>query len=233
MTRRIAWILATCVGSALAQYDDYPVGQYEFSHHRIVVSPVKLMGGMDDSKRDEGPKVDLKWTPNIDIQEMRYEYILGVDGTFGVGPIGTVYLGLDSVKVNSFAIGVFGRYYLGLASGPYAQFNLQYYKQGATKVHGGVGKGVRTVGGTDSVNLSDIKVEVGGPQVSPVLGYSALFGNHLVVEAQMGFTFGRYSIDMPSGKVYTKGGWDLPKAYRPGQDWGGFYFVQASLGVAW
>ncbi len=234
MTRRIAMILVSCVGSALAQYDDYPVGQYEFSHNRFVVSPVKLMGGMDGSKRDEGPKVDLKWTPNIDIQEMRYEYILGVDGTFGVGPIGTLYLGLDSVKVNSFAIGVFGRYYLGLASGPYAQFNLQYYKQGATKVHGGVGQGFRNPNDTtNKVNLSNYRVEVGGPQLSPVLGYSAIFGNHLVLETQMGFTFGRYSIDMPDGIVYTQGGWGLPKAYRAGQDWGGFYFVQASLGVAW
>lgn len=227
MTRRIALILLSCVGAALAQYDDYPVGQYEFSHNRIVVSPVKVMGGMDASKRDEGPKVDLKWTPNIDIQEIRYEYILGVEGTFGVGPIGTVYLGFDSVKVNSFALGVFGRYYLGLASGPYAQFNAQWYKQGSTKVHGGIGKD------NDSVPLSEAKVDVSGPQFSPILGYSAIFSQHLVLEAQMGFTVGLYDIEMQK-KVYTPGAWaGIPKVYRPGQDWGGFYFVQVSLGVAW
>lgn len=227
MTRRIAAILLSLVGAALAQYDDYPVGQYEFCPHRIVISPIKLMGGMDASKRDQGPKVDLKWTPNIDIQEARYEYILGVDGTWGIGPIGTLYLGFDSVKVNSFAVGAFARYYLGLASGPYAQFNFQWFHQSETQVWDG--HAIDTLGHP----VSNAIVQVSGPQVSPVLGYSAIFGQHLVLEAQMGFTIGRYDITMPNGDVYTPGNWGLPRAYHAGSDWGGFYFAQLSLGVSW
>jgi len=227
MIRRLAAILLSIGGAALAQYDDYPVGQYEFCPNRVVISPIKLMGGMDATKRDQGPKVDLKWTPNIDIQEARYEYISGVEGTWGFGPIGSLYLGLDSVEVNSFAIGVFARTYLGLGSGPYAQFNLQWFHQAETKVWGG--KAVDTSG----TPRPDAIVNVSGPQLSPVLGYSAVFSQHLVLEAQMGFTFGRYSIEMPNGDIYTKGSWGLPRAYHAGSDWGGFYFAQLSLGVAW
>ena len=226
MMRRIALILLSCAGASLAQYDDYPVGQYEFPHNRIVVSPLKLMGGMDGSKRDEGPKVDLKWTPNIDIQEIRYEYVIGDEGTFGVGPMGSVYLGLDSLKVSSLAVGVYGRYYLGLATGPYAQFNLQWYQQAQTELHGG--NAVDTFGN----KLPVTKVDVSGPQFSPVLGYSALFGSHFILETQMGFSIGYYNVSMPNS-VLTVGGSGLPKLYKSGSQWGGFYFVQLALGVAW
>ena len=226
MSRRFALILLACAGASMAQYDDYPVGQYEFPHHRIVVSPLKLMGGMDGSKRDEGPKVDLKWTPNIDIQELRYEYVIGDDGTFGVGPIGTFYLGLDSLKVSSWAAGVYGRYYLGLGSGPYAQFNVQWYQQAQTKVRNG------NVQDTSGIPQAPTTVDVKGPQVSPVLGYSAVFRDRFVLEAQMGFTIGYYDISMPNS-VLTRGNTGLPKLYQAGQEWGGFYFVQLALGFAW
>jgi hypothetical protein len=226
MMRGIALILLSCAGASLAQYDDYPVGQYEFAHHRIVVSPLKLMGGMDGSKRDEGPKVDLKWTPNIDIQELRYEYVIGDDGTFGVGPMGTFYLGLDSIKVSSWAVGVYGRYYLGLGTGPYAQFNLQWYQQTQTKLHDG--NAVDTFGN----KLPSTTVDVSGPQISPVLGYNAIFSNHFVLETQMGFSIGYYNVSMPNS-VLTVGGSGLPKLYKSGSQWGGFYFVQLALGFAW
>lgn len=226
MTRGMALILLSCAGASLAQYDDYPVGQYEFAHHRIVASPLKLMGGMDGSKRDEGPKVDLKWTPNIDIQELRYEYIIGDDGTFGVGPIGTFYLGLDSLKVSSLAAGVYGRYYLGIGTGPYAQFNLQWYQQAQTMVHGG--NAVDTLGN----KLPATTVDVSGPQFSPVLGYNAVFSGHFVLETQMGFTIGYYDIAMPKS-LQSVGGSGLPRLYKSEQRWGGFYFVQLALGVAW
>jgi hypothetical protein len=184
------------------------------------------MGGMDGSKRDEGPKVDLKWTPNIDIQELRYEYVIGDDGTFGVGPMGTFYLGLDSIKVSSWAAGVYGRYYLGLGTGPYAQFNLQWYQQTQTKLHDG--NAVDTLGN----KLPSTTVDVSGPQISPVLGYNAIFSDHFILETQMGFSIGYYNVSMPNS-VLTVGGSGLPKLYKSGSQWGGFYFVQLALGVAW
>ncbi len=229
MMRRFALILLSLGGAALAQYDDYPVGQYEFSHQRIVVSPIKLMGGMDATKRDEGPKVDIRWTPNIDLQDIHYEYVLGVEGTLGIGPIATVYWGLDSVKANSFAVGAFARYYMGLASGPYAQLNLQWYQQYGTAVRDG-----NAYDTSGSKLLPNTRVNVTGPQVSPILGYNAIFSQHLVLETQMGFTIGHYDLQMPGGKIYTKGAWPgYPKVYGPNNDWGGFYFVQVGLGVAW
>lgn len=230
MMRGIALILLSCAGASLAQYDDYPVGQYEYPHHRIMVSPIKLMGGMDGSKRDEGPKVDLKWTPNIDIQELRYEFVIGPDGTFGVGPIGSFYLGLDSLKVSSWAVGVYGRHYLGIGTGPYAQFNLQWYQQARTKVQDGQAKDPTDPTGVRL--LSPTTVDVAGPQVSPVLGYNAVFSNHFVLETQMGFTIGYYDISMPNS-VKTYGGSGNLKVYKSGQEWGGFYFVQVALGFAW
>lgn len=211
----------------MAQYDDYPVGQYEFPHNRIVIAPLKIIGGMDATKRDEGPKVDLKWTPNIDIQEIRYEHVLGDDGTIGVGPIGTYYFGFDSVKVNSWAVGVFGRYYLGLGTGPYAQLNVQWYKQEQTLVRNG-----HALDTSGTFDLPATTVDVSGPQFSPVLGYNAIFNNHFILETQMGFTIGNYDITMPR-EVRTQGSWGLTKVYRGGRNWGGFYFMQLSLGLAW
>ena len=95
--KRLALVLPFLASAAFAQYDDYPVGEYTYRHHRVVVSPLKVFGGMDATKRDEGPKVDLVWVPGIDIQEIRYEFVDGPQGTFGWGPYANAYLGLDSL----------------------------------------------------------------------------------------------------------------------------------------
>lgn len=239
--RRFLPILLGLVAGAMAQYNDYPTGEYEFSHNRIVVSPLKMVGGMDPGKRDEGPKVNLAWTPNIDMLEMRYEYVFGVDGTLSAGPLGTYYPALDSVKGTAFAAGVYGRYYLDLGRGPYVQFSAQWYNQSGTQVRDG--KAPDTSGNI----LPTHEVKVSGPQISPVLGYCKLVGDHLVLEAQMGFTLGYYDVAVTDGPVTTRGPHFLtydgdgnpketygePKVYQSGSSLGGFYFAQLSLGVAW
>lgn len=226
MKTNIAWTVLAVAGAALAQYNDYPTGEYEFAHNRLVVSPIKMVGGMDPAKRDEGPKVNLAWTPNIDIVEARYEYIYGVDGTLGFGPKFVYYPGLDSVKASAFAGGVYGRYYLNLARGPYVQLALEWYSQSGAKVRNG------TALDTAGKSLANATVNVSGPQASPVLGYCQVIGQHLVLEGQMGFTIGRYTLDLPNGSVIAPGRYS-PQTYKNGSDWGGFYFAQLALGVAW
>lgn len=234
MNRSPLFVLAL-VATSLAQYDDYPVGEYEYPHHRISYSPATLIGGMDPAKRDEGPKVDLIWVPGITIQELRYEFVDGPQGTFGWGPIADVYLGLDSVKANGGAFGMFGRVYSGLGSGSYVQMGLQYYYQTGTKLFDGgsrpmyddTGKVIGTARGD---------VEVQGPQLSPVLGYQKIFNRHWILEAQMGFTVGWYTIEysgLPSKFTIARGD-DLNdlETYESTSDWGGFYFVQLAAGYA-
>ena len=232
--RRFLSILLGLVAGAMAQYNDYPTGEYEFAHNRVVISPLKMVGGMDPGKRDEGPKVNLAWTPNIDMLEMRYEYIFGVDGTLSLGPLGTYYPALDSVKGTIWAAGIYGRYYLDLGQGPYVQFSAQWYNQTGTKVRDG------RAPDTSGTILAEHEVKVAGPQVSPVLGYCKLVGEHLVLEAQMGFTVGYYDIAVTNGPVVTQGAFygsygkfGEPKVYQSGSSLGGFYFAQLSLGVAW
>jgi hypothetical protein len=235
MTRRILPALLALAAAACAQYNDYPTGEYEFVHDRFVVSPLKVVGGMDPDKRDEGPKVDVSWTPNVDLVEARYEHILGVDGTVGLGAIGTYYPTLDSIKGTIWAAGLFGRYYMDLAHGGYVQLAAQWYQQDGTKVRNGVGTAASSSGGdATEKSLADAKVAVSGPQFSPVLGYCYLVGVHLVLEAQMGFTFGSYTRSVSGGPYYvaTNNGADTV-TYKSGTSWGGFYFAQVSIGVAW
>lgn len=234
--------------STFAQYDDYPVGDYEYPHHRVVVSPIKVFGGMDAAKRDEGPKVDLVWVPGIDIQELRYEFVDGPQGTYGWGPIANLYLGLDSTKATSFAAGVFGRIYSGVGSGSYVQMGLQYYLQTGTYLFDGSPRPVQvavkngeTVTETVMV-LPKTEVKVQGPQLSPVLGVQKIFDRRWILEGQMGFTVGWYTVEYPGApetfKVDREGG-AVPfreggstDTFQAGSDWGGFYFVQIGLGVA-
>jgi hypothetical protein len=240
MRRFLTLVLA--LGAVVsAQYNDYPTGEYEFCHNRFVVSPLKMVGGMDPAKRDEGPKVNLAWTPNIDMLEARYEYIVGVDGTLSFGPIGTWYPALDSVKATCWSAGVYGRYYLDLGKGGYIQFAAQWYDQTGSKVRDGRAPNPDT---SISTLLPEHAVAVSGPQISPVLGYSALVGDHLVLEAQMGFTLGYYNVDVADGPVATRGRvmafdntgepiFAEDKVYKTGSTIGGFYFAQIALGVAW
>jgi hypothetical protein len=231
MMRRLAPILLAAAASALAQYNDYPTGEYDFAHNRLVISPLKMVGGMDPTKRDEGPRVNLAWTPNIDILEARYEYVIGVDGNIGVGPLATLYLGLDSVKATGWAAGVYGRYYMELGRGGYVQFSAQWFDQSGAKVRDGKATD------TNGVLLAQQHpVTVSGPQISPVLGYCYLIGEHLILEGQMGFTLGNYTTTVDNGPVTTKVGTSAnseTKIYQTGNNWGGYYFAQISLGVAW
>ena len=231
MMRRLAPIFLAAATSALAQYNDYPTGEYEFAHNRFVISPLKMVGGMDPSKRDEGPRVNLAWTPNIDMLEARYEYVVGVDGNIGVGPLATLYLGLDSVKATGWAAGVYGRYYMELGRGGYVQFSAQWFDQTGAKVRDG--KATDTSG---ILLAQQHPVTVSGPQISPVLGYCYLIGEHLILEGQMGFTLGDYTTTVENGPVQSLvgvGGASEVKTYKTGTNWGGFYFAQISMGVAW
>lgn len=231
MMPRLAPMFLAAATTVLAQYNDYPTGEYEFAHNRIVISPLKIVGGMDPAKRDEGPRVNLAWTPNIDMLEARYEYILGVDGNFGLGPLATLYMGLDSVKATGWAVGIYGRYYMELGRGGYVQFSAQWFDQTGAKVRDG-----NAPDSTGVLLTQTHGVTVSGPQVSPVLGYCYLIGEHLILEGQMGFTLGDYTTTVENGPVQslvTAGNVSDVKTYKTKTDWGGFYFAQISLGVAW
>ncbi|HNY29459.1 MAG TPA: hypothetical protein PKO15_01100 [Fibrobacteria bacterium] len=228
MSRNLLTILIGLAGTVFAQYNDYPTGEYEYSKNRIVFSPVKMVGGMDPAKRDEGPKVNISWVPNIDIIDVRYERILGIEGSIGVGPLATYYgdWAGDSVKATAWAAGLYGRYYLDLAQGGYVQFSAQWYSQTGAKVRNG--SGFDTLGNP----LAAANVDVSGPQFSPVLGYSRIFNKHLVLEGQMGFTIGNYDRQVTGSPVITHGKYTI-KTYESNADWGGFYFAQIALGLAW
>lgn len=228
--KRLPFLLLALAAASFAQYDDYPVGEYEYPHHRITVSPLTIIGGMDAAKRDEGPKVDLIFVPGITIQELRYEYVDGAQGTFGWGPIANVYLGLDSVKATSYALGLFGRMYLGIGTGSYVQMALQYYYQTGTKLFDGGTREIY-VGDVASLGKGDVKVQ--GPQFSPALGYQKLFSHRWIVEGQMGFTVGWYDVEYDGvPKEFSVKLGDSEDNYASGSDWGGFYFVQIGLGYA-
>lgn len=228
MSRISFSILLGLAGAVFAQYNDYPTGEYEFSKNRIVFSPIKMVGGMDAAKRDEGPKVNISWVPNIDILDLRYERVLGIDGSLGVGPLATYYgdWAGDSVKATAWAAGVYGRYYLDLASGGYVQFSAQWYSQSGAKVRNG------SANVESDKPLAAATVNVSGPQVSPVLGYSKVFNKHLILEGQMGFTIGNYKRDVAGSPIVTEGKY-TKKTYETNSDWGGFYFAQIAMGLAW
>ncbi len=234
--KRLALVLPFLASATFAQYDDYPVGEYTYRHHRVVVSPLKVFGGMDATKRDEGPKVDLVWVPGIDIQEIRYEFVDGPQGTFGWGPYANAYLGLDSVKANSFAVGMYGRIYSGLGSGSYVQMGAQYYYQMGTKLFDGQPRTIFVVGsnGSDSLLLGSTEISVQGPQISPVLGIQKIYGRRWILEGQMGFTVGWYttSWDAPAPQKFEIRRGESFERYQTTSDWGGFYFVQIGAGVA-
>jgi len=244
LMRRFVLLLVLAASTTFAQYDDYPVGEYEYPHHRVTISPIKVFGGMDATKRDEGPKVDLVWVPGIDIQELRYEYVGGPQGTFGYGPIVNAYLGLDSVKATSVAAGAFGRIYSGLGSGSYVQMSLQYFVQTGAYLFDGnphqifVAKPVKTALGQDStVQESQIlpktEVKVQGPQFSPVLGIQKIFDRKWILEGQMGFTVGWYTVEYPGApSTFDIHQGETTETYDATSDWGGFYFVQIGLGYA-
>lgn len=229
--KSLSVFLLAIATSTFAQYDDYPVGEYEYPHHRVVVSPIKVFGGMDGAKRDEGPKVDLVWVPGIDIQEIRYEFVDGAQGTYGWGPIVNLYLGLDSTKATSIAAGMYGRIYSGVGSGSYVQMGLQYYLQTGSYLFDGSPRKV-FVEGVETV-LPKTEAKVQGPQLSPVLGVQKIFDRRWILEGQMGFTVGWYTVEYPGAPAsFEVDRGETTEIFSAGSDWGGFYFVQIGLGVA-
>lgn len=230
MFRSTALVLLGLSGSLFAQYNDYPTGEYEFSKNRFVISPVKVFGGLDQAKRDEGPKVNISFIPNFDVLEARYERILGIDGSLGVGPVATYYgsFTADSVKATAWAAGLYARYYMALASEGYAQLSVQWFNQTGAVVHNGSGKDIK------GVSLADRSITIAGPQFSPTLGYDHLFGKHLVLEGQMGITIGNYKRTVSGSPVVVPGTFEgATKTYEDGSDWGGFFFGQLAIGLAW
>lgn len=229
--KSLSVFLLAIATTTFAQYDDYPVGDYEYPHHRVVVSPIKVFGGMDAAKRDEGPKVDLVWVPGIDIQEIRYEFVDGAQGTYGWGPIANLYLGLDSTKATSFAAGLYGRIYSGVGSGSYVQMGLQYYLQTGSYLFDGSPRKV-LVGETE-ITLPKTEAKVQGPQLSPVLGIQKIYDRRWILEGQMGFTVGWYTVEYPGAPAkFEVDRGETTEVFAAGSDWGGFYFVQIGLGVA-
>ncbi|MCB9495411.1 MAG: hypothetical protein H6686_00800 [Fibrobacteria bacterium] len=232
--KSLSILLLTMTSLSFAQYDDYPVGEYEYPHHRIVISPLKVFGGMDATKRDEGPKVDLIWVPGVDLQEIRYEYVGGPQGTYAFGPLFSLYLGMDSVKATSFAGGMYGRIYSGLGSGSYIQMSAQYYLQTGTKLFDGQPRDIYVVrnGKRDTVKLAPTEVKVSGPQMSPVLGIQKIYDRRWLIEGQMGFTVGWYTVDWDAPSTFEIDRTGSVERYQTTDDWGGFYFVQIGLGYA-
>jgi len=149
----------------------------------------------------------------------------------GVGPLATLYMGLDSVKATGWAAGIYGRYYMELGRGGYVQFSAQWFDQTGAKVRDG-----KAPDSTGKFIQPEHALTVSGPQISPVLGYCYLIGEHLILEGQMGFTLGDYTTTVENGPVQslvTGGGAPEVKIYKTSTNWGGFYFAQISLGVAW
>ncbi len=182
-------LLALCgMASAMYQYDDYPVGDYEYRHDRIAISPLKLVGGIDPDKIYKGPQSHFDGLPGIDIISMHYEHVFGAQGSFGVGPTVSVYpvaIGDDN-SFTAFSGGGFFRYYSGIASATYFQMSAEFmYGQDAK-----FGRGTKD---------ADKKVSFSGPQVSPAVGYSFLIQKRWFINVQVGYTLGAYDVKYDGG----------------------------------
>lgn len=182
-------LLALCgMASAMYQYDDYPVGDYEYRHDRIAVSPLKLIGGIDPDKIYEGPQSHYDGLPGIDIISIHYEHVSGAQGSFGYGPTISVYP-VDIGGDNSFTAvsgGGFFRYYAGIASATYFQLSAEYMYGSGAKFNRG------TINADKSVDFS-------GPQISPAVGYSFLIQKKWFVNVQVGYTLGVYNTKYDGG----------------------------------
>ena len=182
-------LLALCgMASAMYQYDDYPVGDYEYRHDRIAISPLKLIGGIDPDKIRKGPQSHFDGLPGIDIISIHYEHVTGAQGSFGYGPTLSVYpvdIGGDK-SFTAVSGGGFFRYYAGIDSATYFQLSAEYLYGSDAKF------------GAGSIN-QDNSVKFGGPQISPAVGYSFLIQKKWFINVQVGYTLGAYNTKYDGG----------------------------------
>ena len=183
-------LLALCgMASAMYQYDDYPVGDYEYRHDRIAISPLKLVGGIDPDKIRKGPQSHFDGIPGIDIISIHYEHVTGAQGSFGFGPTLSVYpvdIGGDK-SFTAVSGGGFFRYYAGIASATYFQLSAEYLYGSDAKFGAG-----------DVINQAKT-VKFGGPQISPAVGYSFLIQKKWFINVQVGYTLGAYNTKYDGG----------------------------------
>lgn len=198
----ISLLMLCGVASAMYQYDDYPTGDYEYKHDRIAVSPLKLLGGINSDDIRKGPQPQFDGLPGIDMLTLRYEHVNGPQGTYAFGPIVSIYpvaIGDDNA-FQAFAGGGFFRYYSGIASETYFQVAAEFFKSSGAKF------GVGNPGGTDPLTGKNnydgnAKVDIMGPQITPVVGYSFLFDKKWFVNLQLGYTVGYYSVKYTGGHL--------------------------------
>lgn len=200
MHKTLLALLTACgVASAMYQYDDYPVADYEYRHNRIAISPFKLFGGIDPDLIRKGPQSRFDGLPGIDRLSLSYEHLGGVQGSFGYGPIVSVFpveIGGDNA-FNAVSGGAFFRYYSGITQATYFQMSLEYMKVLDAKF--GAGNPAPT--STQSRYDGNKSVEIGGPQLTPAVGYCFLFDKKWFINVQGGYTLGYYSVKYDGGSA--------------------------------
>lgn len=196
MRKTLLALLSACgVASAMYQYDDYPVADYEYRHNRISISPLKLFGGIDPDIIRKGPQSHFDGIPGIDRLTLSYERLGGVQGSFGYGPtltVSPVDIGGDKA-FTAISGGGFFRYYSGITQATYFQMALEYMMTSGAKFG---------VGNPDWDNYQgDKTVDIGGPQLTPAVGYCFLFDKKWFINLQGGYTIGYYSVKYQGGSA--------------------------------
>jgi len=189
----LALLMACGVASAMYQYDDYPVADYEYRHNRIAISPLKLFGGIDPDLIRKGPQSHFDGIPGIDRLTLSYERLGGVQGSFGYGPtltISPVDIGGDKA-FTAISGGGFFRYYSGITQATYFQMAAEYLVTSGAKFG---------AGDPGAANYQGNKtVDIGGPQLTPAVGYCFLFDKKWFINLQGGYTIGYYNVKYEGG----------------------------------
>lgn len=196
MHKTLLALLTACgVASAMYQYDDYPVADYEYRHNRVAISPLKLFGGIDPDLIRKAPQSRFDGLPGIDRLTLSYERLGGVQGSFGYGPL----LSLFPVEVGgdkaftALSGGGFFRYYSGITQATYFQMSLEYMHVLDAKFG---------AGDPNQPNYQGNKaLEIGGPQLTPAVGYCFLFDKKWFINLQGGYTLGYYSVKYDGGSA--------------------------------
>ena len=190
----LALLAIAPLASAMYQYDDYPVADYDYRRNHIEISPFKLFGGIDPDLIRKGPQPGFDRLPGIDRLTLSYERISGVSGSFGFGPTLTLYpvdIGGDKA-FTAFSGGAFFRYYSGIGAETFFQMAVEYMSTSGAKFGAGNINQVSTYEGNKTVDIS-------GPQVTPSVGYSFLFDKKWFLNVQVGYTLGYYSVKYQDG----------------------------------